>query len=86
MLGCASPCRYGWLLPGGAAGQGRGSRSFVHVTRASALMHDASYMCPLLLRCCSSPAWALPGFVLDYAVCGGGVGGVGGGLHLANVL
>lgn len=42
---------YGWLLPAGAAGQGRGSRSFVHEARASALMHDASYLCPLLLRC-----------------------------------
>ncbi|PRW59356.1 DEAD box RNA helicase isoform B [Chlorella sorokiniana] len=41
--------RYGWLLPAGAAGQGRGSRSFVHVAKASALMHDASYLCPLLL-------------------------------------
>ncbi len=44
------PCSYGWLLPAGAAGQGRGTRSFVHVTKASALMHDASYLCPLLLR------------------------------------
>lgn len=44
-------CRsYGWVLPAGAAGQGRGSRSFVHVARSSALMHDASYLCPLLLR------------------------------------
>ena len=41
---------YGWLLPAGAAGQGRGSRSLVHVAQASALMHDASYLCPLLLR------------------------------------
>ncbi|KAL4434275.1 hypothetical protein ABPG75_000716 [Micractinium tetrahymenae] len=41
--------RYGWLLPAGAAGQGRGSRSFVHVAKASCLMHDASYHCPLLL-------------------------------------
>ena len=41
---------YGWVLPAGAAGQGRGSRSFVHSTRSAALMHDASYLCPLLLR------------------------------------
>lgn len=49
------PRRYGWLLPAGAAGQGRNSRSFVHVAKASSLMHDASYLCPLLLRCDGCP-------------------------------
>ncbi|PSC67809.1 ribonucleases P MRP subunit POP1 [Micractinium conductrix] len=42
--------RYGWLLPAGAAGQGRGSRSFAHAAKSSALVHDASYLCPLLLH------------------------------------
>jgi hypothetical protein len=53
------PRRYGWLLPAGAPGQGRNSRSFVHVTKASSLMHDASYLCPLLLRCDGCPTCCL---------------------------
>ena len=51
---CPAPApatgRYGWLLPAGAAGQGRGSRSFAHAAKSSALVHDASYLCPLLLH------------------------------------
>lgn len=59
------PCSYGWLLPAGAAGQGRGSRSFAHVARASCLAHDASYNCPLLLR------WACAAAALSVAKASG---------------
>ena len=43
--------RWGWVLPEGAAGAGKGSRSFAHQIKGGAVMHDASYHCPLLLRC-----------------------------------
>lgn len=42
-------CRWGWHLPEGAAGRGLGSRSFAHQLRTGAVVHDASYWCPVHL-------------------------------------
>lgn len=49
-------CRWGWHLPEGVAGRGLGSRSFLHQLATSAVMHDASYYCPLSLAGASSAA------------------------------
>ena len=47
---CYEPrCRWGHCLAEGAPGRGRGSRSLLHSLHAGALLHDASYMCPLQL-------------------------------------
>ena len=40
---------WGWLLPEGLPGKGRGSRSFVSLFEKGAVVHDASYFCPILL-------------------------------------
>ncbi len=47
---------WGWALPEGAAGRGRGARAFARRLATGAAAHDASYWCPFLL---SGPATAL---------------------------
>ncbi len=44
---------WGWALPEGAAGRGRGARAFARRLVTGAAAHDASYWCPFLL---SGPA------------------------------
>lgn len=40
---------WGWTLPSGIAGRGRGSRAFNRKLESGCIMHDASYMCPFLV-------------------------------------
>ena len=42
-------CRWGHCLAEGAPGRGRGSRGLLHSLHTGALLHDASYLCPLQL-------------------------------------
>lgn len=41
---------WGWTLPEGEPGRGRGSRAFMRTLKTGTVMHDASYWCPLLLE------------------------------------
>ncbi|MEM0136270.1 MAG: hypothetical protein QXU18_13770, partial [Thermoplasmatales archaeon] len=41
---------WGWRLPKGNVGKGRGSRAFVKRLQNSTVIHDASYWCPLCIK------------------------------------
>lgn len=43
------PTWNGWMLPEGESGRGRGTRAFVRKLSTGAVIHDASYWCPVLL-------------------------------------